>query len=414
MNVSIIVIGDEILLGQVTDSNSGMLSRMISPEGFNVTHVATVGDNGADIKEAVTTALHWSDIVLTTGGLGPTRDDITKNVLTEIFGGELKLDNETLRNVSDIVERRGFRLNELTAAQAIVPTSCNVIQNQVGTAPLMWFERDRKVLVAMPGVPFETQHMMHCEILPRLIRHFGGGTRIAHRSVIATAITESDLAERLASWESQLPDGYHLAYLPRPGLVRLRIDGPSGEKIDRLHRQLTRLVAGNLLADRDISPAEQLLKELVDRKLTVATAESCTGGNIAHELTAIAGSSAAFVGSIVAYSNDVKQRLLHVKSDSLAQYGAVSETVVGEMANGVLLVTGADVAIATSGIAGPSGAVEGKPVGTVCIGVAMAGRLITTTYHFPGNRARVIDRSTLEAIIMAIRLVTNKINDTQP
>lgn len=404
-NVEVIVIGDELLLGQVTDTNSGEIARRLGPSGLTVSRVTVVGDNGADIRRAIDAALASADIVITTGGLGPTKDDITKSVMTEIFGGELRLDEATLENVRDVVARRSITLNALTEAQAMVPTSCEVIQNRVGTAPIMWFERDGKVLVAMPGVPFETREMLVREVAPRLVRRFVGGEVAAHKTVITHGIIESALAELLEPWEESLPDGYHLAYLPRPGLVRLRIDGPAGETLDALHRDLTERLGAYVLADDDLTPPEILLNELRDRSLTLATAESCTGGNIAHELTLIAGSSDVFAGGVVSYSNDVKMKLLSVSADTLAAHGAVSEEVVAEMARGAREATGADVAVATSGIAGPSGAVPGKPVGTVCMGVATPRGVVTATGHFPGNRARVIDRATMEVIIMAIKEV---------
>lgn len=410
MKTTIIVIGDELLIGQVTDTNSGMIARLMAPHGWEVEQVMTVADDREAIREAVGRALDSTPVVLTTGGLGPTKDDITKAVLTDIFGGELREDPDVLANVREVVERRGLKLNDLTAAQAIVPTSCRVIQNRVGTAPLMWFERtDGHILVAMPGVPFETREMFSSAVMPMLLQRFPSPDNIEHRTLVVADISESALATRLAPWESALPPYAHLAYLPKPGVVRLRIDGRHTDagflkkEIDRLADELALLAAGNLMCRGDITPARCLLDMLVERHLTVGTAESCTGGNIAHTITAEPGSSAAMLGGVVSYSNDVKRRLLGVSEASLEAHGAVSIPVVKEMASGARKALGCDIALATSGIAGPGGAVPGKPVGTVCIAVATPWGLWADTFHFPGNRERVIDRATTTAIIRAIR-----------
>lgn len=410
MKTTIIVIGDELLIGQVTDTNSGMIARLMAPHGWEVEQVMTVADDREAIREAVGRALDSTPVVLTTGGLGPTKDDITKAVLTDIFGGELREDPDVLANVREVVERRGLKLNDLTAAQAIVPTSCRVIQNRVGTAPLMWFERaDGHILVAMPGVPFETREMFSSAVMPMLLQRFPSPDHIEHRTLVVADISESALATRLAPWESALPPYAHLAYLPKPGVVRLRIDGRHTDagflkkEIDRLADELALLAAGNLMCRGDITPARCLLDILVERHLTVGTAESCTGGNIAHTITAEPGSSAAMLGGVVSYSNDVKRRLLGVSEASLEAHGAVSIPVVKEMASGARKALGCDIALATSGIAGPGGAVPGKPVGTVCIAVATPWGLWADTFHFPGNRERVIDRATTTAIIRAIR-----------
>lgn len=292
MKTTIIVIGDELLIGQVTDTNSGMIARLMAPHGWEVEQVMTVADDREAIREAVGRALDSTPVVLTTGGLGPTKDDITKAVLTDIFGGELREDPDVLANVREVVERRGLKLNDLTAAQAIVPTSCRVIQNRVGTAPLMWFERtDGHILVAMPGVPFETREMFSSAVMPMLLQRFPSPDHIEHRTLVLADISESALATRLAPWESALPPYAHLAYLPKPGVVRLRIDGRHTDagflkkEIDRLADELALLAAGNLMCRGDITPARCLLDMLVERHLTVGTAESCTGGNIAHTIT---------------------------------------------------------------------------------------------------------------------------------
>lgn len=414
MKVSIIVIGDELLIGQVVDTNSGFLARTMHPEGWEVADVAVISDSASEIRRAVTEALRRSDVVLTTGGLGPTRDDITKQTLCEIFGGTLREDPDVTADIIDVFRKRGLKLNSLTAAQALVPTSCRVIRNRVGTAPVMWFETadPRKVLVAMPGVPFETEHCFTREVFPRLLEAFPRRDALAHRTFVVAGITESDLAIKLASFERDLPPALHLAYLPRPGIIRLRLDGHAdnpkwlSRQIDLFSRRLIAQCGDLLLCEGDFTPAQLLLQRLSDRGLTFATAESCTGGNIARTVTSIPGASAVVCGGIVAYSNDVKTRLLGVDPATLEAHGAVSIPVVEQMARGAIAATGASLAVATSGIAGPGGGTPEKPVGTVCIAAATAdGRCISATHHFPGNRSRVVDRATTTALLAALSLL---------
>ena len=414
MNCSIIVIGDEILIGQVIDTNSGDIARMLNPYGWRVNNVQVVGDEASQILRAIEHAFESSDVVLTTGGLGPTKDDITKSILCQYFGGELYENAEVLENVKEVVTKRGLKLNSLTATQAIVPSSCQVIQNEVGTAPLMWFEHNEKVLVSMPGVPFETQHMFPKEVLPRLLKKFQSNVSIEHRTVLVTGWSESRLAMEISDWEDALPSYIHLAYLPKPGLIRLRLDGTHPDKdfinleLDRYKSELVERLGDDILHDEDLTPSEILLYHLNRLGLTVATAESCTGGNIAHQITTIAGSSSAFMGSVVAYSNDVKHRVLGVKNETLETYGAVSIPTVEEMAQGACQVIDTDCSIVTSGIAGPGGSTPDKPVGPVCIAVKTPWGIVSDTHHFPGNRSRVIDRATTTAIITLIKELKTK------
>lgn len=409
MTCSIIVIGDEILIGQVIDTNSGDIARMLNPYGWRVNDVQVVGDDASQILRAIERAFESSDVVLTTGGLGPTKDDITKSTLCQYFGGELYENAEVLENVKEVVAKRGLKLNELTAQQAIVPSSCQVIQNRVGTAPLMWFERDGKVLVAMPGVPFEAIQMMREAVLPKLLAKYLSNIAIEHRTLLITDWSESRLAMKISDWEDALPSYIHLAYLPKPGLIRLRLDGihPDGDfinqELDRYKNELIERFGNDILHDDDLTPPEILLHHLNRLGLTVATAESCTGGNIAHQVTSIAGSSSAFMGSVVAYSNDVKHRVLGVKNETLEEFGAVSIPTVEEMAQGVCQVIRTDCSIVTSGIAGPGGGTPDKPVGTVCIAVKSPNGIVSATHHFPGNRSRVIDRATTTAIVTLIK-----------
>lgn len=416
MKVSVIVIGDELLIGQVTDTNSGTLAREMAPFGWEVDNVQTVGDSAGAISRAISHAFSLTDIVLTTGGLGPTKDDITKRVLCDYFGGELIHDPDVTANIITLFDKRGLKLNELTAAQAMVPSSCRVIQNLAGTAPIMWFEKDGKVLVSMPGVPFETATMFPKAVLPALLERFGSDIHIEHSVTLVTGYTESALAMKIASWEESLPSCLHLAYLPKPGLVRLRIDGLHSdpayirEAVADAARSLRAILGDAVFATDDLTPAEVLINECRSRGVMIATAESCTGGNVAHELTLIPGASDVVAGGIVSYSNEVKTAVLGVSPDTLAAHGAVSHPVVREMAAGASRATGARLTVATSGIAGPGGGSEEKPVGTVCFCARYQsgdGHVSeeTVTYRFNGNRARIIESATTRALILAATLL---------
>ena len=407
MKIAIIAIGDELLIGQVVDTNSGSIARMIDPAGWSVEYVKVIHDDADAITAAVDEAFAVADVVLTTGGLGPTKDDITKLTLCKYFGGELRHDPTVLDNIKEVFAKRGIQLNPLTEAQAMVPTSCRVIQNRVGTAPIMWFERtDGKVLVSMPGVPFETLQMFRAEVFPQLLDKFHSDEHIGHRCVIVEGLTESKVAIQLDAWEDALPPFIHLAYLPKPGIIRLRIDGHHTDDdllqstLDQLHAQLCDIFADHLLADADLTPEESMLQRLRAKGYSVATAESCTGGNIAHRITAIAGCSDCYHGSVVAYENSVKINILGVDPAAIEAHGVVSEEVVAQMAQGIRKAIGSDCAIATSGIAGPGGATLGKPVGTVCIAIATPERTVAATYHFPGTRDRVIDRASTTALTL--------------
>lgn len=415
MEISVIAIGDELLIGQVVDTNSGSIARIIENAGWGIDSVQTVHDDADSIRRAIDFGFSRTDIIVTTGGLGPTKDDITKQVLCDYFGGELILNNEVLENVKSIFSKRGLALNALTSSQAMVPSSCRVIQNLVGTAPIMWFEKtidgSRKVLVSLPGVPFECVQMFESEVFPQLLERFPSDIHIGHRYVLLTGITESDAAETLDSFERSLPPYLHLAYLPKQGIIRLRLDGKHlnekalNEELDLRHMEIVDTFPGKILATDDISPEEALIMKLREKGLTMASAESCTGGNIAHRITSIAGCSDVYVGSVVSYANKVKINLLGVDPATIDAYGVVSEPVVEQMVNGVCRAIGSDCAVATSGIAGPGGATPGKKVGTVCIAAAVKGKVIKATYHFPGTRDRVIDRASTTALTFLISML---------
>lgn len=410
MRLSIIVIGDEILIGQVTDTNSGAVARMFGPMGWTVRNIYTIGDGYDEIFETVNRAMEESDLVITTGGLGPTKDDITKGVMTDIFGGELIHDPAVTENIHEVFSKRGLKMNPLTEAQAMVPSSCRVVQNRFGTAPVMWFERGGKVLVSMPGVPFETEGMLP-EVARLVKERFHADETLLHHSLMVAGITESALAQHLADFEDSLGQGLHLAYLPTPGLIRLRLDGRGTDgsgielRFDEAVNRLKSRLGDLMIYDGDATAAEILLRKLADRKLTVATAESCTGGNIAHRLTSIPGSSESFLGGVVSYANEVKSGVLGVNPADIEAHGAVSREVVEQMAVGACRATGARCSMATSGIAGPGGGSDEKPVGTVWMAWAVDGHVESRVFHFPGNRSRVIDRATTEALLGLLAMI---------
>lgn len=406
MKLSIIIIGDEILLGRVADTNSGTIARAFTGAGWDVASVRTVGDDGAAIGQAVRAALAEADLVVTTGGLGPTRDDITKSVLMDIFGGSLHQDADVLANVEAVFARRGIAMNELTRAQALVPTSCSVIQNRLGTAPIMWFEGAAGVLAAMPGVPFETRGMLP-EVVEAAKRRFHPHGHFRRSEYTVGGIAESALAEHLAQFEDSLPPELHLAYLPGGGRILLRLDGRdcTDQVYQRYKTGLEALINRWLVGMGDLSLAAVVLERLRGLGATMATAESCTGGNIAHVLTAVAGASDVVRGGIVAYANGVKSAVLGVDAAVIESCGAVSEPVVRAMAEGARRVCGADYAVATSGIAGPGGGTPAKPVGTVWI--AASGPAVTEAkvFNVPGDRAAVIEGATARALNMLLAII---------
>ena len=412
MNVEIIVIGDELLIGQVTDTNSGWIARELNHIGWEVTEITTVRDRSREITDALNSSFGRVDVVLMTGGLGPTKDDITKQTLCDYFGGKLVFDESVFANVEAIFRRRKLTMNDSTRNQAYVPNMCTVIQNPVGTAPVMWFERNGKVLVSMPGVPTEMKTVMKEVVISRLREYFQDHSSILHRTCLVKDFTESRLSETLSDFEAQLPACIKLAYLPTPGVIRLRLTARGDEEsylqkiIDDEFFKLRAILGSHLFCGSDTTLAGALGSILAERGETLATAESCTGGNIAHEITRIAGSSVYFKGSVVAYSNEVKTRVLNVSSEILSGFGAVSRETVLQMVSGVQRLLSSDCAIATSGIAGPGGGSVEKPVGTVWIAVRYGERSEVECFCFEGDREQVIARATQSALLMLIQLMT--------
>ena len=426
MNVTIINIGDELLIGQVVNTNASTMSRMLTAAGMDVKKTLVVGDVYGDIWVAVDEALRESDAVLVTGGLGPTKDDITKKLLCEYFDSELVESTVALENVKRIFESRGYELTPVNRAQALVPKCCEVLNNDLGTAPCMWFQSNlgsrrveksksdasdlRPVLVSLPGVPFEMEWLMRNRVIPKLQETFKTDIIIT-KNILTQGIGESFLSDLIEPWELSLPENIKLAYLPVAGLTKLRLTAhlPKDFPLAYFHFPLEGLYdpAGQYIVGEDCETLDELVhKTLTERGLTLATAESCTGGNIARLLTAQAGASAYFKGGIVAYSNEVKESALGVKHSTLEAHGAVSEETVREMVEGVRQRLGTDLAIATTGVAGPDGGTPEKPVGTVWIAVADATHTEAKLLQFGANRRQQnIDRSTNQAFAMLMRLV---------
>ncbi|HPS12055.1 MAG TPA: competence/damage-inducible protein A [Prolixibacteraceae bacterium] len=403
MNAEIITIGDEILIGQIVDTNSAWMATELNAIGVKIAQITSISDNPEQLVEALDNARKRANIVLMTGGLGPTKDDRTKKVLTSYFHSQLVQNAETLQIVTDIFQKRGLEVTPLNIDQALVPECCTVLPNRAGTAPGMWFEDEGVIFVSMPGVPYEMKHLMTGQVLPRL-RALNSAGRIVHRTIQTIGIPESFLAKELESWEDALPEHIHLAYLPSPGLIRLRLSA-FGEDEKQLEAEvnsqiekLNRIIPDAIYGYGEISISEVIGELLKDKKSMVSTAESCTGGMIAHQITLIPGSSEWFKGSVVAYSNEVKQKVLGVDEQMLIRHGAVSEEVVRQMAEGVRKVIGTEYGVATSGVAGPSGGTPEKPVGLVWIAVAGPEKTIAEAFRFSSDRERNITRAALTAL----------------
>jgi nicotinamide-nucleotide amidase len=412
MLVEIITIGDEILIGQIVDTNSAWMAVELNKAGFDIVQITSVHDHEKHIIEALELALKRADIVLFTGGVGPTNDDITKQALSKYFDAKLVFDQQVYADIENLLKNRSRAMNELTKSQAMVPDKATVIRNPIGTAPITWFEKEGKVIVSMPGVPYEMKQAMSAEIIPRLQQAFKVPT-IIHKTILVHGYPESALAIKIADWENALPEDISLAYLPNFNVVKLRLSAKTVDTLeirnlfsDRVN-QLRVILGDAILAEEDV-PLEVLVgRMLISSCKIVVTAESCTGGHIAHRLTLVPGSSAYFKGSVIAYSNELKENLLGVKTGDLIQYGAVSKEVVEQMAAGALLLLAADVAIATSGIAGPDGGTAEKPVGTVWIAISTKSETISRMFQFNLNRELNIERTTQTALLMLIDLMRN-------
>lgn len=415
MKVEIITIGDEILIGQIVDTNSAWMATELNKSGFEVEQITSVHDREDSILQALDLALQRADIVLFTGGIGPTKDDITKQSLCRYFGSELVFNEQVLAHIETLLRHRQRAINALTRTQAMVPEKATLIPNRVGTAPVTWFDKEGKVVVSMPGVPYEMKEVMSTEIIPRLKQRFNT-PEIIHKTILVRGIPESALAIRIADWENSLPESLRLAYLPNFNLVKLRLSAVTfrpaevREVIGQKVKELEILLQEAILADDDL-PAEYLIvKWLTDQKQSLSTAESCTGGTIAQRITSIPGSSVVFQGSVVAYSNAVKKTLLGVDPQLLEAHGAVSREVAEAMATGVREKLQTDYSIATTGIAGPGGGTAEKPVGLVWIAIATDRGVVSKEYRFNLNRQLNIERTTQTAML----LLLDQVRGTEP
>ena len=430
MKATILNIGDELLIGQVVNTNASRMAQMLVAAGIDVCGTYVIGDNADDIKYYLQHCIEKSDVVLMTGGLGPTKDDITKRTLCEMFDSELYENEEALANVKRIFDSRGYELTPINRQQAWVPRCCTMINNVLGTAPCMWFQFEiengklkietpqgrenqntdnftfqfspfnSKVVVSMPGVPFEMLNLMDTEIIPRLQAHFRTD-QIINKNILVQGLGESFLSDLIEPWELALPKSIRLAYLPQAGMLKLRLTARGGhDERPKLEQQIAGAVkslypiAGQYIVGEDLESLPELVAYTMKQAgKTLATAESCTGGSLAQQLTAMAGASEYFRGGVVAYSNEVKECALGVRHETLMAHGAVSEETVREMAAGARERLGADYAVATTGIAGPGGGTPEKPVGTVWIAVAGPDGITAKHLKFGDRRAQTIERT---------------------
>ena len=410
MNLDIITIGDEILIGQIVDTNSAWMAQKLNDEGINVRQIISISDDPVHIAETFAESAKKVSIVLITGGLGPTKDDKTKETICNYFETRLKSNPSVLENIELLLNKRGIALNHLNRDQALVPESSKVFQNKLGTAPGLLLAKDGCTFIFMPGVPYEMKYLMEFDVLPYLRNNFQTST-IFHRTVLTQGLPESMLAEKISDWEGALPDYIKLAYLPSPQGVRLRLSARGRElpamksEVELQINRLQQLIQANIYGFDEESPAESIGKTLAEKGWTISTAESCTGGAIARLITENPGSSVYFKGSVVAYSNEIKSKILGVAEDTLLQHGAVSREVVETMALQACKLMNTDFAIATSGIAGPGGGTAEKPVGTVWIAVAFRENVTSQLYNFGNDRERNIARTGQTALFMLRRML---------
>jgi len=412
MKAAIITIGDELLIGQTIDTNSAWIGAELSKSGFDVYRITSVHDLKEDILYVLNEAAGKADVVLITGGLGPTSDDITKQTLCEFFNTHLVLNQEVLGMIEEMMRQRNFPMNENNRRQAEVPETCRILKNATGTAPGMWFEKEGTIYISMPGVPHEMKYLMTEFVLPELNKRFTSQV-IIHRNIMTYGTFEAKLAEILTLFESRLPGNIRLAYLPASGVIKLRLTGTGSdynslsnlitEQVKKLYETIPEFIYG----ENEESLEMVIGKLLKAKNKNVSTAESCTGGEIAHMLTSVPGSSIYYKGSVVAYSNSVKTQLLGVHDFILDKHGAVSEQTVKEMAAGSRNLFKTDFAVATSGIAGPDGGTEAKPVGTVWIAVSSEKEIVCEKRVFGNDRITNIKRFSLAALNLLRKQIIN-------
>lgn len=414
MKATILNIGDEILIGQIVNTNASDMAQNLNQYGIAVHQVITVGDTKEAIIDGLNQALANAKIVLITGGLGPTKDDITKKTLAEFFGMELAFHQPSFENIQQILAQYGRVADDRYKIQAEMPVGAKVLINKTGTASGMWFEKDGKIIVSMPGVPREVKYLMNYEVLPAIQRQLHT-PNIMHRTINVTGAPETDLSEMLEEFEAKLPSNIKLAYLPNPlmGAIRLRLSAMGDDAIileTQLDNQVQKMasILGSLVFGEEKDTLESVVGQLLLKKgYTLGTAESCTGGNIAHKITSVSGCSAYYEGSIIAYSNKMKMNLLEVKSETLEIYGAVSEEAVIEMARGTQKLLNVNCAIAVSGIAGPTGGSPEKPVGTIWIAITKNEEIYTKKLQLGKDRIQNIERTTTMALNLLRRFLLN-------
>ncbi|HBC78315.1 MAG TPA: competence/damage-inducible protein A [Bacteroidales bacterium] len=412
MKAIIITIGDELLIGQTVDTNSAWIGSVLSLAGFDIFKKITIHDNRTDILNALAESSGKANVVIITGGLGPTSDDITKPALCEFFNTRLVMNNEVLAMVESMMRRRNFPMNENNRRQAEVPESCRILTNAAGTAPGMWFENERTIFISLPGVPAEMKYIMNQHVMSALKKRFTSQF-IIHRNIMTYGAPEAKLAEMLESFEAGLPESVRLAYLPSAGIIKLRLTGTGADR-DKIEESVNEQVKNlySVIPELIYGENEESLEMVIGKLLrmenkTICTAESCTGGNIAHMITCVPGSSDYFKGSVIAYANSIKTELLGVDEKLINRYGAVSEPVVISMAEGARRLLKADFAVATSGIAGPGGGTEEKPVGTLWTAVASESGTKAEKHTLGTDRIINITRFTTVALNMLRKQIIN-------
>jgi nicotinamide-nucleotide amidase len=410
----IISIGDEILIGQITNTNASFIATQLNILGIKVRKIVTVADNEVEIISAVEESFSHSNLIFLTGGLGPTNDDITKNTLCNLYNSELIINEEALADITALADSRGITVSELNYQQAAVPHNCSAIRNTEGTAPGMWFQKNNIHLFSMPGVPFEMKKMFIDEIIPILSKTGFVNHNIFHRTILTMGMGESALAEFIKDWETGLPEYIKLAYLPEPGIVKLRLSSYTISKkiaeveIDLQFKKLRLLIPDLIFGENKITLQEVVGDLLKKYGKTISTAESCTGGFLSHLITSVPGSSQYYKGSVIAYANEIKTKLLHVDEKVILKNGAVSGEVVIEMAKAVKKISDTDYSIAISGIAGPDGGTEEKPVGTIWIAVSTPFGTISQKFMLGKDRERNIKRAALFGLNMLRLQILNK------
>jgi nicotinamide-nucleotide amidase len=411
MKAQIVTIGDELLIGQTIDTNSAWMGAELSSIGFDVCRKISIHDNKQDILDTLSEVSGKSEVVLITGGLGPTSDDITKPVLCEFFDTTLTRNNEVQQMIEELVSKRNFTMNENNLRQADVPENCSVLKNAQGTAPGMWFEKNGTIFISMPGVPLEMKYIMNEHVIPELRKRFKSQV-IIHKNIMTYGVGEAKLAELLTGFEEALPKEIKLAYLPAYGLVKLRLTATGSDKIhlesivQQQVRKLYEIIPGSIYGEDEESFEMVIGRLLLKKGETLCTAESCTGGKVASLLTSIPGSSAYFMGSVVAYDNRIKKEILGVPQDILEKYGAVSRETVEKMAEGARRLMKTDYAVATSGIAGPDGGTNLKPVGILCIAVSCKAGTTSAQFRYGTDRLTNINRFSVAALHLLWKVIS--------